>query len=102
MGIEELRKANILLPEDLWGKSSVKSRVRKPIFLAIGAVGVLTCVGILVGGGQWLTWICAILYQGFLAALFLSNNREIRIQNQRLSHLFETESKEKDPEEEKK
>ncbi len=67
MGLEELKEAGVLLPEEEWGEHEVKTTVRQVPMLIASLLAVGGWVAAYLGGGSTLTWIGIT---AFLIALF--------------------------------
>ncbi len=89
MAYEDLEAHDVFLPEELWGKSDLASSVNRAALLAIGLIGILACVLMVLGRGLLLTWLGAGLFILFVVMFALLSNSGIERQNDRLSRLMQ-------------
>ena len=62
MPIEDLKSAGLLLPEEEWGKYSLKTTVNKAELLVVGILGIISTFLMYLGDGNWLTISGIILF----------------------------------------
>jgi membrane protein implicated in regulation of membrane protease activity len=93
MSFEDLKAHDVFLPEVLWGKADLNSSVNRAALLAVGLLGIVACVLMLVGRGLLLTWLGAGLFILFVIAFALLSRRGIDRQNDRVSQLIQKTKK---------
>lgn len=78
MGLEDLRKAGVLLPKEEWGKRDLSTDVKKLPLLVLAALVPASAVLMYVGNGKGLTWIGLALFFVFLGGFTFLSLRGIR------------------------
>jgi len=81
MSYEELQDHDIFLPENHWGELDLSSSVNQPLLLSTLVLGVVSCVIMVYGEGNYLTWIGTGLFFVFLVSFTLVSNAGIDHQN---------------------
>lgn len=88
MAYKDLEEHNIFLPEEHWDELDLSSSVNQPLLILTIAVGVASCVLMVIGAGNLLTWIGAGLFLVFLIAFMLLSNAGIDNQNKKVNELM--------------
>ncbi len=79
MGLEELKEAGVLLPEEEWGEHEVKTTVRQFPMLIASLSAVAGWILAYIGGGDTLTWIGIIVFLiTFFAVLYMCDRAVTR------------------------
>lgn len=88
MSIEELRAHGLLLPKEDWGALDLHTSVNKIALLFTFALAAFALILIVIGEGQAITWIGAVLYVLFLVLFTLVSNAGIAHQARRIDSLI--------------
>lgn len=91
MSYEDLKEHNIFLPEEHWEELDLSSSVNQPLFLLVIIIGLVSCILMVIGAGNSLTWIGAGLFFVFLYSFTVVSNAGIDNQNVRVDKLMEKE-----------
>lgn len=87
MSYDELEKHGIFLPESHWGESQL-NRPSSPWLLAgLGTVAGAACIGMVLGRGGAVTWLCAGLFLLTLWGFTWAATRAIDRQNRRVEQV---------------
>lgn len=82
MSLSDLRKLNLLRPEEEWAGHSPRSNVNSIGALVSAAAGIGGCVLMAIGDGDWLTWAGVALFGIALVCFTLLNTGAIRRQSE--------------------
>lgn len=88
MSEKDLQDANILLPEELWGRMDLHSTVNTTELIGIGILGTIAACLMYIGDGTWWSWIGGGLFFLFFLGFYLVSSRAIKKQNRRLDLMY--------------
>lgn len=91
MSYEDLREHNIFLPEEHWDELDLSSSVNQPLLLLVIIIGLVSCILMVIGAGNSLTWIGTGLFFVFLFSFTVVSNAGINNQNVRVDKVMEKE-----------
>lgn len=78
MGLEDLKKAGVLLPKEEWGQRDLTTDVKKLPLLVVAGLAPVSAVLMYVGDGKALTWIGLALFFVFLGGFTFLSLKGIR------------------------
>lgn len=84
MTIDDLREQGVLLPEQEWGKHSLKTTAQRLPLAAAMLVATASCVLMLLGNGGRLTWVGVALFIVTLYAVTWMLDRAVARQRERV------------------
>jgi len=87
MSYEDLQDHDIFLPEEVWGKVDLSSSVNELALTLVYLLGVTSCVLMVIGGGDMLTWLGVLGFLVFMVLFTLVSNAGIEHQNQVIEEL---------------
>ncbi|MCH2134201.1 MAG: hypothetical protein MK116_10665 [Phycisphaerales bacterium] len=77
MSLSDLKKMQLLRPEEEWSGSPQRSDVQPLLAMITAAIGILGCILMIVGDGRSLTWIGLLLFSVALGTFTWVNLRGV-------------------------
>lgn len=87
MSLEELEEQDLFLPESAQGELDLSASVSKTQAAGVFLLGFVGALLMILGAGEWLTWVGAVLFLAFLFLFTWTSNRGIDRQNEEVRKL---------------